>query len=226
VTAADIVLCAVTDRRRLGTVASIGDAIDALTAQARAAADAGLDLFQIREPDLPDAALLDIATRARDATAGSTLRLLINDRLDIAIAAGLDGVHLRAASYPAARARAMAPGGGGGPFLIGRSVHGVEEAMAVEIAGALDYLVFGTIFATASKPADHVLAGVQRLEEAVRACRLPILAIGGITLENAALVARTGAAGLAAIGLFQEVGRMAENAAKLRRIFATTRPPA
>ena len=219
-----MILCAVTDRRRLGTFTSIGAALDALLAQARAAADAGLDIFQIREPDLPDLALLDLAARARDAIAGSTLRLLINDRLDIAIAAGLDGAHLRGASYPARRARVMAPADR--PFLIGRSVHGVEEASAADAAGGLDYLIVGTIFATTSKPADQGLAGVQTLGEAVRACRLPILAIGGISLENAALVAHTGAAGLAAIGLFQEVGRIAENAAKLRRIFATTRPPA
>jgi thiamine-phosphate pyrophosphorylase len=71
-----------------------------------------------------------------------------------------------------------------------------------------------------------VLAGVQTLDAAVRACRLPILAIGGITLDNAALVAQAGAAGLAAIGLFQDLGRMAATAAQLRRIFAATRPPA
>ena len=221
-----MILCAVTDRRGLGNVTLIGTAIDALTAQARAAADASLDFFQIREPDLPDAALLDLATRVHDAIAGSTLRLLINDRLDIAVAAGLDGVHLRGSSYPAPRARAMAAAGGGRPMLIGRSVHGVDEARAVETAGGLDYLIFGTIFATASKPADHVVAGVQTLDAAVRACRLPILAIGGISLENAALVAQSGAAGLAAIGLFQDLGRMADNAAHLRRIFAAARPPA
>lgn len=220
-------LCAVTDRRRLGSVTSIATAIDALTAQARAAADASLDFFQIREPDLPDTALLDLATRVREATAGSTLRILINDRLDIALAAGLDGVHLRGTSYPAARARALAAAAAGGrPLLIGRSVHGVDEARAVEAAGGLDYLIFGTVFATTSKPTDHVLAGVQTLDAAVRACGLPILAIGGISLENAALVAQTGAAGLAAIGLFQDLGRMAANAAALRRIFAATRPPA
>jgi thiamine-phosphate pyrophosphorylase len=221
VTTPRVILCAVTDRRRLGSVT--------LVSQARAAADASLDFFQIREPDLPDAALLDLATRVRDATAGSTLRILINDRLDIALAAGLDGVHLRGMSYPAARARAMATAGGGGggrPLLIGRSVHGIDEARAVEAAGGLDYLIFGTLFATASKPTDHVLAGVQTLDAAVRACRLPILAIGGITLDTAALVAQTGAAGLAAIGLFQDLGRMAANAAQLRRIFAAARPPA
>jgi len=131
-----VILCAVTDRRRQGSETSISTAIDALTAQARAAADASLDFFQIREPDLPDAALLDLATRVRAATAGSTLRILINDRLDIAMAAGLDGVHLRGTSYPASRARAMAAASGGTrPLLIGRSVHGVDEARGVEAAG-------------------------------------------------------------------------------------------
>jgi thiamine-phosphate diphosphorylase len=218
-------LCAVTDRRRLGEYSSIGAVVDALARQARAAADAGLDLFQIREADLPDSAfsdgaLLDLAERARDAAAGSALRVLINDRLDIAIAAGLDGVHLRASSFPAARARAMAPPP---PFLIGRSVHGVDEAVAAEAAGGLDYLILGTMFPTPSKPPDHPLAGVETLRAAARACRLPILAIGGVSLENAATLFEAGAAGLAAIELFRnDSGRLPEIATRLRHIFTAT----
>jgi len=221
-------LYAVTDRRRLGDFPSIGVAIDALVAQARAAADAGLDVFQIREPDLPDAALLELATRTREATAGSTLRVLINDRLDIALAAGLHGVHLRGSSFPAPRARTLVPPGQ--PFLIGRSVHSVREAVAAEAAGGLDYLILGTMFPTPSKPAKQPLAGIETLRAAVAACRLPILAIGGIGLENAPLVAGAGAAGLAAIGLFLgETGRppqLAQIAAHVRQIFAASRPSA
>jgi thiamine-phosphate pyrophosphorylase len=257
-------LCAVTDRRRLGGFPSTAAAIDALVLHARAAADAGLDLFQIREADLPraaspgaalpdgalpdgapsdgapshgalshgalsdtalsDTALLDLACRVRDAAAGSALRVLINDRLDIAIAAGLHGVHLRAASFPAARARGIAPPA---PFLIGRSVHSVDEAVAAEAAGGVDYLILGTMFPTSSKPPDHPLAGVATLRAAVRACRLPILAIGGISLENAGALFEAGAAGLAAIELFRNKnGRLPEVAARLRHIFdATPQPP-
>jgi thiamine-phosphate pyrophosphorylase len=248
-------LCVVTDRKRLGHFTSIAAAIDALVAQAARAAEAGLDLFQIREPDLPDTALLDLAQRAREAAQGSALRVLINDRLDIALAASLDGVHLRGTSYAAPRARAVigsplllgAPSAAAAPqraalegaaetagqpflmhsidraatapFLIGRSVHSAEEAAAVAAAGGLDYLILGAMFPTASKPPDHPLAGIESLRAAVRACRLPILAIGGITLDNAAHVASAGAAGLAAIGLFA-TGDLRAIAARLRQIFA------
>jgi thiamine-phosphate pyrophosphorylase len=253
-----VILYAITDRRRLDQDAA------ALVDQARAAAAAGLDFFQIREPDLPDIALFDLAVRIRDAVAGSALRVLINDRVDIAIATGLDGVHLRATSFAASRARTIAPAAvsstavpsptasmtasttasttgssatgstttrasaaapsaeSGRPFLIGRSVHGVDEARAAEAAGGLDYLILGTMFATRSKPADHALAGVEMLGVLARASRLPVLAIGGITLENADLVAAAGAAGLAAIGLFQETARLPRIVAELRRIFAAT----
>lgn len=204
------ILCAVTDRQRLG------GGTDALIEQAARAADAGLDLFQIREPDLSDAALLDLAERVRDAAKGSALRVLVNDRLDIALAAGLHGMHLRGSSYAAARARAIT---GCRMFLIGRSVHSAEEAAAVEAAGGLDYLILGAMFPTSSKPPDHPLAGIETLRTAVSACRLPILAIGGITLDNAAHVASAGAAGLAAIGLFAS-GDLRDTAARLRQIFA------
>ncbi len=214
------ILCAVTDRRRLGELSSVAAAVDALVLHAQIAADAGIDLFQIREPDLPDAALLDVAWRARAATAGSGLRVLINDRLDIAIAAAADGAHLRGASFGAARARALvqALGPVERPFLLGRSVHSVEEAVAVEAAGGLDYLILGAMFPTLSKPAAHPLAGLETLSAAVRLCRLPILAIGGLSLENASSVAGAGAAGLAAIGLFLRTD--ADSVRQLRRLFA------
>ncbi len=227
------ILCAVTDRRRLGELSSLAAAADALVLHARIAADAGIDLLQIREPDLPDATLLDVVERARDATAGSGMRVLINDRLDIAIAAGAAGAHLRGASFGAARARQLVQmlgssgpsdrpylpsGPSDRPFLIGRAVHSVDEAVAVEAAGGLDYLILGAMFPTHSKPTNHPLAGVEALSAAVRLCRLPILAIGGLTLENAHSVARAGAAGVAAIGLFLRTD--ADSVRQLRRLFA------
>ncbi len=214
------ILCAVTDRRRLGDPSSVTAAADALVSHARIAAEAGIDLFQIREPDLPDAVLLDVVWRAQAATAGSGLRVLINDRLDIAIATAVDGAHLRSTSFAAARARMLvqALGPGERSFLLGRSVHSVDEAVAVEAAGGLDYLILGAMFPTSSKPADYPLAGVDTLSAAVGVCRLPILAIGGLTLENARTVARAGAAGLAAIGLFLRTD--AASVRQLRRLFA------
>lgn len=214
------ILCAVTDRRRLGDLSSRAAAADALVLHARIAADAGVDLFQLREPDLPDAVLLDVVQRARDATAGSGMRVLINDRLDVAIAAGAAGAHLRGSSFGAPRARRLAQmlGPGERPFLLGRSVHSVDEALAMEAAGGLDYLILGAMFPTHGKPPNHPVAGVEALSASVRLCRLPILAIGGLTLENASSVARAGAAGLAAIGLFLRTD--ADSVRRLRRLFA------
>jgi thiamine-phosphate pyrophosphorylase len=113
--------------------------------------------------------------------------------------------------------------------LIGRSIHGVDEARAAEAAGGVDYLVFGTVFASTSKPPDHPVAGLETLGAAVRAGgRVPVLAIGGITLENAVQAARAGAAGVAAIGLFlgaqapgaRAAGSLRIVAEQVRRAFA------
>jgi thiazole tautomerase (transcriptional regulator TenI) len=184
------ILCAVTDRRRLPILAHVA-----------AAADLGLDWVQIREPDLPAAELYEVVRRAVAAVRGLETRIIVNERLDVALAAGAQGVHLRGTSFDASRARKAAEAGGG-DFLIGRSVHSVEEAVATEAGGGLDYLIFGTIFRTTSKPEGHPLAGPEALRAAVAACRVPVLGIGGITLENVDRVATTGAAGVAAIGLF------------------------
>jgi thiamine-phosphate pyrophosphorylase len=204
-------LCLVTDRRRL-VAASDDDDDDAgctaLLAQIQDAADAGIDLVQIREPDLSTDRLFDLVTRAVALVSDreSSTRIVVNDRLDVALAAGAHGVHLRGVSVDAPRVRgAIAQAAIGGiEFLVGRSVHGVDQAVAAAAAGGLDYLILGTMFPTASKPEATALAGVDTLRAAARACRLPILAIGGITRENARQVTDAGAAGVAAIGLFLE----------------------
>jgi thiamine-phosphate pyrophosphorylase len=205
------VLCLITDRRRPSS--------PDIVAQARAAADAGIDLFQIREPDLPDGVLFDLTRRVIDATAGSALRVLVNDRLDVALAAGAHGVHLRGTSFPASRARTLASSSSSASFLIGRSVHSVDEAVAAEAAGGLDYLILGTIFPTISKPAEHRLAGVDTLRAATQACRLPVLAIGGVTLDNADQIVSAGAAGLAAIWLFANTRDLCAIVTRLGHIF-------
>lgn len=213
------ILCAVTDRRRIVAASGAvrlerdddGDG-DALVAYAVAVAEAGIDLLQVREPDLDDATLLRVVERICDATRGSATRVLVNDRVDIALAAGAAGVHLRGSSYAAARARTLL----GDTAIVGRSVHDAEEAAAVEAAGGLDYVIFGTVFATRSKPEDHPLAGLEGLAAAVRSCRLPVLAIGGITVDSIPSIAKTGAAGIAAIGLFAEKSTLASLAQRLR----------
>jgi thiamine-phosphate pyrophosphorylase len=126
---------------------------------------------------------------------------VVNDRVDVAVACGADGAHLRADSMPADAVRRMAPPG----FLISRSVHSVNEA---RMAGPVDYLIAGTMFATASK-IGAALLGVEGLTSIVDAVHVPVLAIGGMSADRAAAVATTGAAGLAAIGLF--IGSTAES---------------
>jgi len=185
----------VTDRHRLDPFR--GE--DALVRCVAAAARAGVDLVQVRERDLEGGALTRLVLRCVEAVAGTRSRVLVNDRLDVALAAGAHGVHLPGHGFSAARARAIVPPG----FLIGRSVHHAGEAARVAEEGGVDYLVFGTVFPTSSK-AGVAPAGVSGLAAAVAAVRLPVLAIGGITVERAREIGRAGAAGVAAIGMFAE----------------------
>jgi thiamine-phosphate pyrophosphorylase len=181
------------------------------------AARAGVDLIQIRERYLDDRRLFDLTRAALRVLAGTGARLLVNDRLDVACSAGADGVHLRANSFGAARVRSLAPPG----FLVGRSIHSEQEAADVEAEGGCDYLLFGTVFASDSKPEGHVAAGLDALARVCERVRLPVLAIGGMTIERAAAVARTGAAGIAGIGVFSRAADMAAVVTGLRSPFDT-----
>jgi thiamine-phosphate diphosphorylase len=180
-------ICLVTDRRRLAG----GD----LAAQVRDAVDLGIDLIHVRERDLEAGALAALVVELLLITNGTSTRLVVNDRVDVALACGADGVQLRGDSIPIAAARRIARPG----FLIGRSVHGVSEAIA---AADADYLVAGTVFPSASKVAGTPVLGVEGLRAIVRAVDRPVLAIGGVTDARLGEVADAGAAGFAAIGLF------------------------
>jgi thiamine-phosphate diphosphorylase len=185
------VVCLVTDRRRLSSA-------DQTVQLASTAAACGAGLIQIREPDLEAGALLDLVRRVRQATASTPAAVVVNDRVDVAIAAGAHGVHLRADGVDAARVRAIAPDG----FLVGRSVHAVDEAIAA-VASGVDYLIMGTIYPTRSKPG-RAAAGPDALAEVCRTVGVPVLAIGGVTVDRLDEIARAGAAGIAAIGLFAD----------------------
>ena len=187
------VLCLVTDRRRLARPDE-----ESLLRLIGAAARGGVRLIQLRERDLDDRRLLALARRAVAAVAGTPAALVVNERTDIALAAGAAGVHLRGSSISAVRVRTIVPAG----FVIGRSVRGAAEAMA-EVSGA-DYLVMGTIFGTPAKPGVQA-AGPGALAQACESVQAPVLAIGGITLANCGAAAAAGAAGIAAIGLFADV---------------------
>ena len=145
--AARPVLCLVTDRARLRS-GGVEDDVGATLALIRSAAAAGIDLVQIRETGLTDRALGNLVERAVEAVRGTHTRILVNDRVDIALAHGADGVHLKGDSVPAARVREHA----GADWIVGRSIHGLEEGREVSAGGALDYVCLGTVFATASKP--------------------------------------------------------------------------
>jgi thiamine-phosphate pyrophosphorylase len=190
-------ICLVTDRRRLVTGGAGPDAaVACLVAQVRYAVEAGIDLVQVRERDLDGGALAALVTKLLAVTRGTRTRLVVNDRLDVALACAADGVHLRGDSVPVRAARRLAPSG----FLIGRSVHAADEAVGAG-AGA-DYLIAGTVFPSASKAAGAPLLGIEGLRSIVNAIRVPVLAIGGISGDRIAQAASAGAAGIAAIGLF------------------------
>ena len=152
-----------------------------------AALDAGLPAVQLRDKDLPGRPLLALAERLRAATARTGALLFVNDRVDVALAVGADGVQLGTGSMPADVARRLLPAG----TLIGVSTHAPGEASA----GA-DFALFGPVWATPSKTGAQ---GEDRLREAVRAAAIPVLAIGGVTAERIAAARAAGAAGVAVI---------------------------
>jgi len=190
------IVCLVTDRRRLCEGCDEDAARRCLIAQLTEAVAAGVDLLQIRERDLDAGRLLAIAVQAVALARGTRTRVVVNDRVDVALAAGADGVHLRGDSFGAEAVRRIAPPG----FLVGRSVHSAGEAGR---SADVDYLIAGTVFASASKSAEAIEPlGGSGLSAIVAAANVPVIAIGGITLESIPRVAAAGAAGFAAIGAF------------------------
>ncbi|HET6973065.1 MAG TPA: thiamine phosphate synthase [Pyrinomonadaceae bacterium] len=167
----------------------------------RAAVDAEVPLFQIREKSLPARVLYELVARATEITHGSRTRLLVNDRSDIARAAGADGVHLTTQSLPVEVVRNIC----GPEFLIGVSTHSLEEARAARAGGA-DFVVFGPVFETESKRAYGEPQGLSKLAEVARELgEFPVVAIGGITLDNADECFHAGARGIAAIRMLNDI---------------------
>jgi thiamine-phosphate diphosphorylase len=182
----------VTDGRRLVPGATAAERVRALESQARAAFAAGVDAVQIRESDLDGGALFEL-TRAIAALG----RTIVTDRVDVALAAGAWGVHLRGDGPEPARVRALLRRG----MTLSRAVHDKDEAEVFGAHPSLDWLLAGTAFATPSKPGRAPLEA-EGVRTIARASRLPVIAIGGITPSNAARIRAAGAAGVAAIGIF------------------------
>jgi thiamine-phosphate pyrophosphorylase len=175
----------------------------------RAVGEAGIGAVQIREKDLEDGALYGLTRRARSALPPA-VRLLVNGRLDVALAAGADGVHLPADGVPVAPLRRRF----GPRVLIGRSTHRVEEVERARDEGA-DYVTFGPVYVTPGKGAPVGLGELAR----AAAAGLPVYALGGVTLQQFGELAGAGAAGIAAIRLFQDLPDLGRVALAARQRF-------
>jgi len=154
----------------------------------------GVRAVQVREKDLSGRELYELAERVQNLAKKFKARVLINDRVDIALALDLDGVHLPAAGFPVAEVRKLL----GPNRLIGASTHSLTEAQAAAEAGA-DFITFGPVYATASKARYGPPVGVAALREAVRRVLIPVFALGGIGPNHLAEVAASGAFGIAMI---------------------------
>ena len=177
-------LCLVTDRQRCNG-RRIEDVVDS-------AIDGGVGLVQLRERDLPAVELYSLAMRLKDVV-GNRALLFVNDRVDVALAAGVDGVQLGETALPLHAAREVSTGN----LLLGRSVHSVDGAIQAQSQGA-DLLTLGTIFPTASHPGG-ITGGIALVREVAAGVDLPFLAIGGIEAENVGDVIACGASGAAVI---------------------------
>ena len=215
------VLCYVTDRH-LVPVGAAADTREALLDKIGAAAAAGVDWIQIREKDLSGK---DFAQLTRDALQGvaktaanraTPVRIIVNDRLDIALSNRASGVHLSEDGLPIAEVKRLVNSSSNSKdFLVGKSCHSLEAAKSAEKSGA-EYIFFGPIFATPSKAAYGAPQGLERLAEICRAVSIPVLAIGGVTVETAVACLRVGASGIAGIRLFQDASDLRSVAGILR----------
>ncbi len=160
----------------------------------------GIDYIQIREKDLSTRELYELSGSIEAMARRTKTRILVKDRLDVALAAGLDGIHLGGTSAEIGVVRSFLAGS---PMQIGVSTHSVEEVSRAALNGA-DYVTFGPVFSTPSKAAFGPPQGIEKLREAAKAVRIPVLALGGINRGNMQMCLDAGAAGIAAIRLFQD----------------------
>ena len=206
-------VCLITPGDTNAETTPTGDDFLRLLALVRAATRAGVSLVQLREKSLRPRVLYELAARSAEVARGTRTRLLVNDRADVARAAGADGVQLTARSLDAATVRRLF----GPNFLVGVSTHTVEEARAARDGGA-DFALFGPVFDTPSKRAYGPPAGLARLTEAARALApFPLLAVGGIARDNFRQALEAGARGVAAIRLFGGAEGLGEVVNEIKR---------
>ncbi|CAG0987216.1 thiamine phosphate synthase [Geobacter sp.] len=195
----DFPLYLITDRHQ-----TVGRDLLAVVEEALAG---GVRAIQLREKDLFPRELLELARAMRELTDRYGAKLLINDRVDVALAVGADGVHLGEASIPADVAQRLL----GTERLVGVSCHGLKGALAAERLGA-DFITFGPVYPTPSKAAYGDPVGVEQLAEAVGLLRIPVFALGGISRGNTSEVMAAGAAGVALISAIISAGNPTEEA--------------
>ncbi len=219
------ILCYVTDGRTVKPASAPADpqpgdtiplVLDLLQDSIRRAAAAGTNWIQIREKDLDTRSLLELVRLAVAESRASAARVLVNDRLDVAVAANAGGIHLGEKSLPLESVVEWRRSARRSDFLIGVSCHSLESAREAEQGGA-DYIFFGPVYATPSKAAFGQPQGIEALREVCSALKIPVLAIGGVNLLNGPECISAGAAGVAAIRLFQDAADSAELAAKLKK---------
>ena len=207
------ILYLITPGASLATTTPASPEFKQILEQVSAAVAAGIELVQLREKRLPARVLFELAEQSAALTRGSATRLLVNDRADIAAAAGADGVHLTTQSIDAKTIRRTFRDN----LLIGVSTHSLAEAEAAR-EGDADFVVFGPVFATSSKEKFGTPAGLEKLERvATDLAPFPVLALGGIDVTNARDCLRAGASGIAGINLFAEPDRISEVVWRLRQ---------
>ena len=185
---------------------------------ARAALAGGARFLQFRDKHMTTRELVETAGELRKLTRQYGAVLVVNDRVDVALAAGADGVHLGPEDMPVAAAwRLLGPG-----TIIGASAATVESARAAEAAGA-DYLGVGPIFATGSKADAGEAIGLGPMQQLRVAVALPLLAVGGITAGNVSQVIRAGVDGVAVVSAVSDADDMAAAAAELLQRIASAR---
>jgi thiamine-phosphate pyrophosphorylase len=181
------------------------------------AAKAGVDWIQVREKDLSGRELAKFAEHAILRT-GRGSAVVVNDRVDVACAVAASGVHLGEHSLPPEQTkRLVSQCRPRENFIVGVSAHSLEGAIQAEQAGA-DYVIFGPVYSTPSKASFGQPQGVQRLQEVCKRLTIPVLAIGGITLQNVGDCLTAGAAGVAAIRLFQDAEDLDNRMRELRKV--------
>jgi len=185
---------------------------------ARAALEGGADAVQLRGKSSPAINLCRWVSEIQPMARKFGALFVVNDRIDVALLSGADGAHVGQEDLPARDARRILPR----PVVLGVSAATRDAARRAEREGA-DYLGVGPIFPTATKPDAGPALGVERLAEIVRAATIPVVAIGGITLENVARVIAAGAAGAAVISAVAAADDMAQAARALKRRIAEAR---